>query len=147
MNIYKLKVKLKQLMNISVLAGAACLTASQASAESASFTLPIRVHWGNLVVEPGKYTLNVPLARSWPQEVVLNQAGGRFRIFPIMEAGGISSSRSYLQLVDVGGSYFVREYVSASTGKVFTFWVPKKLSRALNVEAKAKALPVNGTRK
>ena len=116
-----MNLQLKQLMDVALLAGVAFLTAPQASAERISFTLSITAHWGTVILQPGKYTFEVPLASSWPQEFVLTQNGRVLRIFPITEAGGIESNRSQLLLVNVGGSYFVREYISRMTGKVFTF--------------------------
>ena len=36
-----------------------------------------------------------------------------------------ASNRSYLQLVNVNGTYFVRKYTSGITGRLLMFSVPK----------------------
>jgi hypothetical protein len=45
------------------------------------------------------------------------------------------SDRSYLVLVSVGGTYFVREYNSGPTGKRYTFGVPKLAPKARTASA------------
>ncbi len=37
-----------------------------------------------------------------------------------------TSDTSYLKLVEINGSYFVREFTSGASGKVFTFGVLKQ---------------------
>jgi hypothetical protein len=132
--------KTNQVINTAALASVVFLAAPRASAERISFNLPIRTQWGTVILEPGKYTFEIPLASSWPQQILLTQNGRTVRIFPMIEAGGVESNHSYLLLVDEGGSYFVREYISGITGKVFTFTTRKKSLHTLSTKAPDKRL-------
>ena len=53
-----------RLFNISVFAIALSLSALQAKAQQATFSLPFEVHWGSAVLEPGEYRLSAPQATS-----------------------------------------------------------------------------------
>ena len=67
--------KLKRTVNAAVLASAICLTAFRANAEHLTFDLPVEAHWGAIVLQPGRYTAEIPLATSFPQQIVLKKNG------------------------------------------------------------------------
>ena len=125
----------KRALNVIAFAATFLFTAFGAHAEQAKFNLPIEVHWGSAVLEPGEYTISVPLAQSWPQQIVLMLNGKAVALLPLTESGGNDSSRSYLQLVSVRNTYFVSEYNSGSTGKRFTFRIPKGAAEERRVSA------------
>lgn len=110
-------------VSTAVAAGLA-LTALQANAQQVKFHLPFEAHWGAAVLEPGDYTLSVPVAELQP---IFRVSGDRksSMILPMEMETQHTSSGSFLQLVNVNGTYFVKEYKSGPTGKTFSFAVPK----------------------
>jgi hypothetical protein len=135
-------LRTKRAWNTTLLAAAFCLTAFRADAQHATVNLPVEAHWGSAVLQPGEYRLDVPAAQSWPQHLSLTQNGRVVWISSIAEGSGRESDRSYLRLVTVGGTYFVREYSSGPTGKQFTFWIPKATQPEPSVKAQATTLPL-----
>ncbi|MBV8865332.1 MAG: hypothetical protein JO210_08035 [Acidobacteriaceae bacterium] len=125
----------KRAVNVAALVAATCLTAFRANAERARFDLPVEAHWGAAILKPGRYTFDVPPASSWPQQIFLTQNGRTIQILPAIESSSAESNRSYLRLVTVKGTYFVREYSSGQSGKSFTFQVPKSNPHELGLNA------------
>jgi hypothetical protein len=116
-----------RVLALSVLGIGASL--SSAYAGQANFHLPFDAHWGTLTLTPGDYRIALPEAAA-PVAVfyVKGQSAQGLELagrFDFGEAGG----KSYLKLVNVNGEYFVREYVSGTSGKTFTFLVPKATHR------------------
>ena len=128
-------------IKITLFAATFFFAAVRAHAERASFNLPVEAHWGSTILEPGEYIIDVPLATSWPQLISLTRNGKLVRLQAMTEATETKSKGSYLQLVTVGDTYFVREYNSGSAGKLFTFNVPKgatyKLTNTLPANTRA----------
>jgi hypothetical protein len=142
-----LNARTRRALNTAALAAIFLFTAFGAHAEQATFNLPVEVHWGLAILKPGKYTINVPLAQSWPQQMSLTRNGKVVAsLMPSMESAGSESNESYLQLVSVAGTYYVGEYKSGPTGKQFTFLIPKGAVQVRNVEAKLSGRGAVGTR-
>lgn len=137
--------RIKLAVNTAVLASAICFTAFRANAEHLTFELPVEAKWGAAVLQPGiKYTVEIPLATSFPQQMVLTKNGSTVRILALSEESTDQSNGSYLRLVAVGDAYFVREYRSGQSGKQFTFQVPERPrhEREQMVKAPAKDIQV-----
>ena len=132
-------------MNIGALAATFFCSAFAANAERATFHLTHEVRWGSIVLAPGDYAISVPSAVSWPQEITLTLNGKTLYLMPVTESGGYKLDHSYLQLVAVGGTYFVSEYNSESTGKQFTFRVPKEAEQQRNIKTQVPAHEGGGT--
>jgi hypothetical protein len=140
-----LNARTRRALNTAALAAIFLFTAFGAHAE-ATFNLPVEVHWGLAILKPGKYTINVPLAQSWPQQMSLTRNGKVVAsLMPSTESAGSESNESYLQLVSVAGTYYVGEYRSGPTGKQFTFLIPKGAVQMRNVEAKLSGRGAVGT--
>lgn len=135
----------KRAIRTTMLASAICLSAFRVNAEHVTFNLPMKAHWGATVLQPGRYTFEIPLASSWPEQISLTKNGSSVLITPLWESVTDESNRSYLRLVTVGDAYFVREYNSGLSGKQFTFPVPKKAPHELMVQTPEKDVPVGGT--
>ena len=116
----------KRLLNATAVTAAVCFTALPANAERATVNLPFEVHWGGVVLEPGEHTIFVTPAVSWPQRISLDEKRGTAWVLALAEGTEVESDTSYLKLVSVAETYFVREYFSGSTGKRFTFSVSDK---------------------
>ncbi len=126
--------RIKRVVTTATLVTAICLTASLANAERAQFDLPFEARWGSTILHPGTYTFDIPSATLWPQQINLNKNGSTVWILPIAESTGLGSNHSYLKLVAVRGTYFIREYDSGQTGKQFTFGIPKDPSHELKIK-------------
>lgn len=115
------------------------LTALQASAQQARFHLPFEAHWGNTVLEPGDYELALSASEPIP---ILHLSGDSKSIMVMSMLTGIkpTSNRSFIQLVNVNGSYFVKQYESGSTGKVFSYRVPKMIDEPSAASSGATAI-------
>jgi hypothetical protein len=119
------------------------LSASQAKAQQATFRLPVEVHWGSAVLEPGEYRLSAPQATSTRIRVFYLHGHGTTRTaLTATTATDPDLQSSYLQLVHVGDTYFVHEYVSAATGQRFIFAVPKTVQQEAKVTAQQTTVAV-----
>ncbi len=101
------------------------ILALQASAQQAKFNLPVEAHWGSAVLEPGDYTVSLPQADSAAHIFHLFGDGHGSMVMPTTTEPKPITNHSYLELVKVDGTYYVREYKSGHTGKTFIFGVPK----------------------
>lgn len=115
----------KFVTTITLCAIALGLSASIAKADEATFNLPFQARWGRAVLPPGEYTLSVPSAVSGIQVFTLTGNGKTVLFAPSGISYGTQSDRSYLELVNAGGVYTVREFNFGVTGKSFRFPVPK----------------------
>lgn len=129
-----MKSRTKEVLSIAVLASMYILIPRQADGGQVSFTLPVRAHWGRVLLEPGRYTVEMPFTMSWPR-VIVRGSETEVEMYPMTQSSGVETEISYLRLVNVGGSYFVREYVSAGMEKVFTFTMPRKPAPKLSTKA------------
>lgn len=123
-----MKTNLKRTLSITGFAVAIGLIAAPLNAQQGKFNLPFEAHWGTAVLSPGTYKLSGPSATS-PIGVLYVSGNGKTQMAVPANAAirYDNSDRSYLRLVNIGGVYVVREYVSGSTGKDYTFGIPKTL--------------------
>lgn len=130
-----MKTNPKRILSIAGLAAAIGLIASPLSAQQGKFNLPYEVHWGNAVLSPGAYRLSGPSVTS-PIGILYISGNGQTQM-AVPAVTGISkdSDRSYLRLVNVGGVYVVREFVSGTTGRNYTFGIPKTLRLRMSPKA------------
>jgi hypothetical protein len=107
-----------------------------------NFHLPVPVKWGNTILEPGDYRMEIPSSSLGVPSVCMKNAKRSVMVLPLMTSSSDSSklsNRSYLQLVNVNGTYFVRKYTSGITGRTLMFAIPKVhndsiAQNAINVE-------------
>ncbi len=101
--------------------------AGAANASQARFTLPFETHWGSAVLPPGEYTMASPLRTSWPRVLAVSGEGRTVYILASVESALPESEESSLEVVNVRGARFVREFRSGLRGKSFSFDVPKAM--------------------
>lgn len=130
----------KHLLNFGALAVALALTVSHASAQRAVFTLAVQAHVGNVTLQPGKYRIQVPSAASPVRVVYLRGDNKVEATLPSIIDYHDKSAQSYLELVNVDGTYFVDKFVSGSTGATYRFVLPKNAS----TEKRVTYVPVIG---
>ena len=123
------------------------LSAMQASAQQATFHLPVAAHWGPAVLQPGDYKLSAPVGDVAHIITVFGESQTSM-IMPVSAWSGQTSDRSYLELVNVSGTYFVKEYQSGASGRTFTFAVPKSVRESIADSASITEINVdfNGTK-
>ena len=130
-----MKTNLKRTLSIAGLAAAVLLIASPLNAQQGSFNLPVEAHWGSAVLSPGTYKISGPSVTSPIGVLYISGSGQTQMAVPAETEIKNDTDRSYLKLVDVGGSYVVREYVSGTTGRNYRFGIPKTLRLHMSPKA------------
>jgi hypothetical protein len=131
----------KNMIGFALLASVLSVGSSFAE-QLVNFHLPVPVKWGNTILEPGDYRMEIPSSSLGLPSVNMKNAKRSVMVLPLMTSSSDSSklsNRSYLQLVNVNGTYFVRKYTSGVTGRTLTFAIPKVhndsiAQNAINVE-------------
>lgn len=112
------------------------VTTSHAKAQNGKFFLPVTAHLGNLVLEPGEYTISAQPAKSWPQVIQISKQGSAVSILATTEAAQPESDKSYLRISTVGATNVIREFSLGKTGKIFTFAPAKSIREETASEPK-----------
>lgn len=99
------------------------LVATNLSAQQqGTFTLPVRAHWGSIVLEPGEHRVQVPMPIG--QTIVyLTTKGSTLLTMPQSTERNDDANRSYLHLTKVDGEYYVDAY-QTNSGKKLVFRTP-----------------------
>ena len=98
-------------------------------AQQPSFHLPFTAHWGKAVMTPGDYKVTLPAPSLGASTFQIFGSGNAFFALPQTSGEGELSRHGSLRLVEIDGQYFVRELSVGTTGKIFTFPVPKAKHR------------------
>lgn len=138
-----MNLRKKYVMGVTLFALAVTLSASTAKAQQVTFKLPFEAHWGKAVLAPGDYSLTPQSVTSGIQVFTLTGSGKTYVMAPATISYGEPSDRSYLELVNRGGTYSIAKFSSGLTGKTFRFEVPK--SGANGRGGKATAVAVTET--
>jgi hypothetical protein len=105
------------------------------------FTLPYEVHWGNVVLPAGEYTIaNSDPVR--PQFMYVQTEGATYVLLagPTADFRGSSSQ---LELENIDGAHFVKRLEVASSGTAYSFGIPKAYrNRAVAAKAAVETLGV-----
>lgn len=130
-----MKTNLKRIFSIAGLATAIGLIAAPLNAQQGRFNLPYEVHWGNAVLSPGAYRLSGPSVTS-PIGILYISGNGQTQMaVPAVTEIKNDSNHSYLRIVNAGGVWVVREFVSGATGRNYTFGIPKTLRLRMSPKA------------
>lgn len=123
-----MKTNPKRVLAVAGFAVAFGMIALPLSAQQGKFTLTHEVHWGSAVLPPGDYRLSTPNAAESPFNVMyIYGNGGAQMAMPNITEPRPESNKSYLRLVNVSGTYVVREFSSGAKGKTYLFPIPKTL--------------------
>jgi len=117
-------LSINRILSLTALAAFASSGIMQA-AEQATFHLPFAAHWGPVVLKPGAYKMSLPVPSAGAGTFQIVGVNKSFFELPQSTDVEESVNSSYLTLVKIDGSYFVREFASKQSGKRFTFGVPK----------------------
>jgi hypothetical protein len=121
-------MSINRILNLGLLLITAAAGAAYAEVQ-AQFHLPFEAHWGGMTLAPGDYKVNLPNISHGSNQFVVNGADGSGFVQPMVADtdGNLpsDSTRSYLKIVKINGSYFVQQYRSGPTGKTFAFALPK----------------------
>jgi hypothetical protein len=89
------------------------------------------------MLQPGDYRLELPSSAAGMQTVGMTDSKKTVFVLPLTSGSAEPApARSYLQLVNVDGTYFVRKYASSTTGRTTLFEVPKARHPAELADAK-----------
>lgn len=130
-----MKINFKRTLGIAGFAAAISLIALPLNAQQGRFNLPFEAHWGNAVLAPGAYRLNGPSITAPIGVLYISGNGITQMAVPAVTELGKDSDHSYLKVVNVGGVYVVREFVSGATGRNYTFGIPKTLRLRMSPKA------------
>jgi hypothetical protein len=116
----------KNVFGFALLASALSVGSSYAQ-QLVNFHLPVPVKWAGSTLEPGDYRMEIPNSALGVQTVCMKNEKRSVIALPLTTsaAGPSTSNKSYLQLVNVNGTYFVRKYTSGMTGRTLVFGIPK----------------------
>jgi hypothetical protein len=117
----------KNMIGFALLASVLSVGSSFAE-QLVNFHLPVPVKWGNTILEPGDYRMELPTSSFGIQSVNMKNEKRSVVALPLVTSSSDPvkvSRKSYLQLVNVNGTYFVRKFTSGVTGRTLTFAVPK----------------------
>ena len=105
-------------------------TAATASAQQATFHLPVQATWGYLVLPPGDYRVHLPEPGLGTSEVLLQGPTVGFIMVTSADTYGgriePPANGDYLQLVKIGDTFYVAKYEEASMDKTLFFKTPKQ---------------------
>lgn len=115
----------KNILGFALLASVLSMSSGYAE-QLVKFHLPVPVKWGSTTLEPGDYRMELPSSITGMQSVCMKNDKKSVVALPLV-SGLIqpTSNKSYLQLVKVNGTYFVRKYTSGVTGRILLFAIPK----------------------
>jgi hypothetical protein len=115
----------KGISGLMILMGLAALATVQAESTNGQFHLTVGAFMGKTFLAPGDYNISVLQANAGLKKVVVAGAGGSAYALPMPVEKDYARGSSTLELVELGGDYFVKEYRSHSTGKIYSFGAPK----------------------
>jgi hypothetical protein len=121
---------------------AMAMSTSLALAGQGTFTLPVVAHVGNVTLNPGDYRIITPEATAGVNVVYVYGNGKLQATLPLGVTTQAEPAHSYLELVDIGGTYFVRKYNAGVAGRAFTFDIPKKFRHQAVASVRATSVPV-----
>ena len=141
----------KQLtIGLALIAVALSLTAVPASAETilkGSFELPAPAYWGNLLLQPGQYTIwmSTEAREALPVPIIHLSGEGVNAAFLALARPEPESGRNVLDIATIDGTYVVRAFNAGSLGESFVFGVTKNVrNKALRAGTEpAMAVPVS----
>lgn len=130
---------------VSLAAFAAFASTVMQAAQQATFHLPVAVHWGRAVLQPGDYKMSMPAISLDQVAFRIANADRAIYALPAGTHPQKNSDSSFLKLVEVNGEYFVGEFSSGPDGKVFKFPVPKQALVPQMANGAPAAIPVAGS--
>lgn len=101
---------------------------SSYAAVNGSFHLPVEAQWGRSTLAPGDYKIRVLDLTSGAKQVLLEGNGRSMYTMPRAVDPKQDTGASTLQLEEVDGKYFVKQFRSGIDGRVYSFHVPKSAS-------------------
>src|SRR3954452_17760009 len=101
------------LSGVALIAGLG-LTASHAYAQHGTFNLPFEAHWGSVALPLGPCRISVPKRMSLPRIIEISSNGRTVSIMAGFEALQPQSDHCYLSLLNIDGTYVVREFNSGA---------------------------------
>ena len=105
--------------------GSALLQAGQ----PATFHLSVVTHWGGATLQPGDYKMYLPDEAVNQREVKVEGEGKTVYIFPLVADSDRGEGGSRIDISEVNGQYFVKDFFSSVLGKEYRFYLPKARNR------------------
>jgi hypothetical protein len=120
--------RIQYALGAALLAAALGLAAPQAKAQQSykgTFHLPFETYWAGTVLEPGEYTVTL---EGGPVSLLKVHGSG---VSTTILAGPVDltevSAHGRMTLVNVDGTYALRQFDAGMAGKSFSFAVPKTI--------------------
>jgi hypothetical protein len=129
-----MNLRMNRAFSLALLAGALSIGASLANAQGnykGTFNLPVETHWGLAVLAPGQYTVSIDPVYM-PSVIQIRGEGHVAAVLAGPVTGMPTSERGRLKLVNVNGTYVVKQFDAGLVGKSFAFATPKALRNREN---------------
>ena len=124
-----MNLRMDRAFSLALLAGALGIGASVAHAGNykGSFNLPVEARWGLATLAPGQYTVTVD-AIYMPSVLQIRGEGKTVSVLagPVNRLSSFED-RGRLKLVNINGTYVVKQFDAGLVGKSFVFPTPKAL--------------------
>ena len=137
-----MSVSICRIFNLAALA--AFVGTGLMQAGQATFHLPVTVHWGHAVLAAGDYRMSSIDSIAGEPQFLVTGAGKTVFEVPLLADIQNTSNSSYLRLRKIDGVYYINEFSSGPTGKVFSFSIPKESRHEEVTRTEDISLPVAG---
>ena len=138
-----MKLRKHWMLSLSLAALALGVTVSRAAADEVykgTFSLSSPAYWGDILLQPGEYTIKMDSDLTRTCFVQLRGAGVEAAIMALPVSSEPLSERSHLTLGEFNGGYAVQELDAGPLGRTFHFAVSKRVRKG--TEPVAAAAPV-----
>jgi len=127
--------------------GLATVPASAESALKGTFELPAAAYWGDTLLQPGQYTIwMISDMHDIAHVPIIHVTGeGVSKTFLAIAKPVQESSRNYLEVTNIDGTYVIRAFDAALLGESFGFGVTKAVkekAKSASAEPVSISLPV-----
>jgi hypothetical protein len=99
------------------------------AAQHATFHLSVVTHWGSATLQPGDYKMYLPDEAVNQHQLKVEGQGKTVYLFPLVADSEREEGGSRLDLSEVNGQYFVKDFFSSASGKEYRFYLPKARNR------------------
>lgn len=138
-----MQLSTKHMINIAGLAAAVVLAASQASAQTATFTLPFTAHVGNATLAPGEYRLQVSGAQTPLPAIYLYHQDKLAATVAVFRQLTNDTEGSYIELANIGGSRYFSKFISTGGGAIYTFAIPHSARHQVLADTRVTKVPAS----
>lgn len=140
-----MKLRKSWILSLGLAAAALGATASRALANEVykgTFTLAAEAYWGDILLQPGEYTIRMDTDLVRTPILKLEGNGIRAMIIALPAIRETLNPRSHLTLAQYAGGYAVRDLDAGPMGRTYHFFVSKRVRQGTERAAAGQPLQV-----